>query len=209
MRWLLVCLGCALSFSNVACDRDTADDGASRDDARSRSKKQKSNALVEEREDGSVAWRIASDGSVEVTVTDASGSELKPPDVGGTLTVNDADVELESGLLGGLSAKIGALESDLTEVRYRLAVKGKTWSGALHVPPGGTDALVAEPQVTVPEGTRGPHGGLVDVVGAQRVELLVDDATGEMRVYFLDENLEEMPVGDAELTIAVAEEGSP
>ncbi len=62
------------------------------------------------------------------------------------------------------------LEGDLTEIRYTVTVAGSAWTGALHVPAGGTDDLdesakraTARP---APKGKKGPNGGIVQVVGA-------------------------------------------
>ena len=96
-----------------------------------------------------------------------------------------------------LTATIPALGAELTTIAYSLKVGDATWDGALHVPPGGTKDLLDVPAVTVAAGTKGPHGGAVEVVGDQRIEMVVDDKSGEVRVYMLDENLQPIPVGDA------------
>jgi hypothetical protein len=156
--------------------------------------------LVEEREDGSLSWIIRPDGSVRVTVRDATGHAVVPPEIEGSVTVREASTPMWNegdALVGAL----GALEDDLTDVTYSLKVKGVPWQGALQVPSGGTDALVADSSVTVPPGTVGPNGGMVEVIGDQRVEILGDPAGGELRVYLLDDKLAVMPVGDAEITV--------
>ena len=160
--------------------------------------------LVEEREDGSVAWIVRPDGSVRVTVRDATGKPVPPPDVEGTLTIRDTTTPMRAegeALVGA----VGKLEDDLTDIAYSLKVKGTPWSGMIQVPVEGTSALLAEPKVTVPPGTVGPNGGVVDVVGDQRVEIVANKETGELRVYLLDDKLEVMPVGDAEITVGIVQ----
>jgi hypothetical protein len=160
--------------------------------------------LVEQREDGSLAWTIRPDGSVTVKIRDAEGKAVAPADLEGTLTVREAATPMwaEGDGLGGA---IGKLDDELTDVGYSVKVKGKEWSGMLQVPSEGTAALAAEPKVSVPPGTVGPNGGVVDVVGDQRVELVADSESGELRVYLLDDKLQVMPVGDAEITVGIVE----
>jgi hypothetical protein len=71
----------------------------------------------------------------------------------------------------------------------------KTWKGVLHLPPGGTADLAAAPhkEDTIKEGTKGPNGGIVDVVGGHRIEIVQDGKTGQVRVYFLNDKNEVMP----------------
>jgi hypothetical protein len=86
-------------------------------------------------------------------------------------------------------------------------VKGKEWTGTLQVPPGGTDDLLKEPSAPIAEGTRGPNGGVVEIIDDHRVELVMDKQSGEVKVYFLDEKLKVIPPPpDAEVTIGFIEE---
>jgi hypothetical protein len=163
-----------------------------------------STPLVEQREDGSLSWIVLSDGNVRLTVRDGSGKLVLPSELEATLTVRDASSTMwaEGDLLAGA---IGTLEDELTDFAYVVKVRGTSWTGLLQLPATGTDALVRASAVSVPAGTRGPNGGLVDVVGEQRVELVADAESGELRVYLLDERLQVMPVGDAELTVGIQE----
>ncbi len=156
-------------------------------------------ALVEEHDEGSVAWRIDTDGQVKAAVTASTGARIKQ-DVGGTLVYKvegDAEprtvplvMDVKTGLLVAAGPK---LEADLTEVNYTLTVSGKPWSGVMHVPVGGTAALVTSAKVTaeakLPDETVGPHGGTIQVVGEDRLEMVADVDTGETRVYVLDVNM--------------------
>ncbi|XXY51391.1 hypothetical protein WME91_09635 [Sorangium sp. So ce269] len=172
-------------------------------------------ALVEEHDDGSVAWRIDGDGQVKAAITASSGVRVKE-DVGGTLvwklpsgearTIPLA-VDARTGLLVGAGPK---LEADLTEVSYTLTVTGKPWSGVLHVPAGGTAELVASAKVSaeskLSEVTVGPHGGSIQVVGEDRLEMVADEATGEVRVYVLDVHLKPVPAEGRTIKVGVVAE---
>ena len=156
-------------------------------------------ALVEEHDEGKVAWRVDSDGQVKAAVSASTGARIKQ-DLGGTLVY-----KLESGeprtvplvvdaKTGFLVAAGPKLEADLTEINYTITVSGKPWSGVMHVPVGGTAALVASAKVTaetkLPDETVGPHGGTIQIVGDDRLEMVADASTGETRVYVLDVNLQ-------------------
>lgn len=160
-------------------------------------------ALVEEHDEGSVAWRIDSDGQVKAAVSASTGARIKQ-DIGGSVIfkVDGGEpktvplvVDAKTGLLVAAGPK---LEADLTEVDYTITVSGKPWSGVMHVPVGGTAALVANAKVTVeaklPEETVGPHGGTIQVVGDDRLEMVADADTGETRVYVLDVHLKPVRV---------------
>ncbi|UQA55677.1 hypothetical protein [Polyangium aurulentum] len=152
-------------------------------------------ALVEEHDEGNVAWRIDSDGQVKAAVTATAGGRVNK-DIGGTLVYKVPSgepktvplvLDAKTGLLVAAGPK---LEADLTEVNYTVTVSGKPWSGVLHVPVGGTAAIVtsakATAEVKLPE--KGPHGGTLQIVGEDRLEM-VSDPGGEVRVYVLDADL--------------------
>ncbi|WP_437963854.1 hypothetical protein WMF04_29515 [Sorangium sp. So ce260] len=155
-------------------------------------------ALIEEHEEGNVAWRIDSDGQVKAAISASSGARIKE-DVGGALvwklpsgearTIPLA-VDARTGLLVGAGPR---LEADLTEVGYTVTISGKPWSGVLHVPAGGTAELAASArasaEIKLPDVAVGPHGGSIQVVGEDRLEMVADETTGEVRVYVLDVNL--------------------
>lgn len=160
-------------------------------------------AFVEEHDEGSVAWRIDSDGQVKAAVSASAGARIKE-NVGGTLVYKVESGEPKTVPLV-LDAKTGLLiaagpklEADLTEVSYTLTVSGKPWSGVIHVPVGGTTALVASAKATaevkLPDETVGPHGGSIQVVGNERLEMVADADTGVTRVYVLDVDLKPVKV---------------
>lgn len=173
-------------------------------------------AVVEEHEGGTVAWLVAPDGSVKAAVT---GPDNKPirENISGTLAWKaSADAEAKTIPLtvdaktGYLIAAGPKLEADLSEINYTVSVNAKPWSGALHVPAGGTAAIVTgakvSAEVKVPEGKVGPNGGVIQVVGQDRVELVSDEASGEVRAYVLDADFKVVPVGERSITLGVVAE---
>ncbi|MEZ4298073.1 MAG: hypothetical protein R3B70_24185 [Polyangiaceae bacterium] len=196
--WIGACVvGLALTLPLAAgCNRNKGEDASAEPQAAGAQA-----ALVEERDEGKLEWVVEPDGAVRVKVTPNEGTVP----VTGALLIEGESFAL-SGEDGSLAATGPKLTAELTTITYSLKVGDSTWEGALHVPPGGTADLVAAPSVTVPEGTKGPNGGVVDVVGDQRVEMVVDEKTGEVRVYLLDENLQPIPVGDATAVAAFAQQ---
>lgn len=159
-------------------------------------------ALVEERDEGKLEWIVTADGQVRVKVTVNDGSA---PALTGSLLLDGQSYPMtaDGASLGASIPKLGA---DLTTIAYSLKVGEATWDGALHVPQGGTRELVAAPAVTIPEGAKGPHGGVLDVVGDQRVEMVVDPKTNEVRVYLLDDKLQPIPVGSASAVAGILQQ---
>src|SRR5258708_831474 len=89
----------------------------------------------------------------------------------------------------------------------RLPSRQKTpWARTLHLPPGGTAELVAgakaAAQVNV-DAKAGPHGGVIQVVGNERFEVVANESTGEARVYLLDPDLKVVAIGDRKITLGV------
>jgi hypothetical protein len=163
--------------------------------------------LVEERDDGKLEWVVQEDGAVRVKVTLNEGTT---PALSGVLLVDGQSYQLTASG-AALTTAIPKLGEGLTTITYSLKVGEATWDGSLHVPQGGTKELIAVPTVSVPEGTKGPHGGAVDVIGDQRVEIVVDEKTGEVRMYMLDDKLQPIPVGSASAVVGFqqAPDGKP
>lgn len=165
-------------------------------------------AIVEEHDGGTAAWRVNSDGLARVMIT---GSDGKPLEEGviGTLTWEaegqQKRVPLASVGGGMLEAKGPLLQADLTTVRYDLMVRDKPWNGVLHLPRGGTAELgQATSSSDAGKVETGPHGGVVQLVGPDRIEVVADSDSGELRAYVLDDKGAEMDVGERQITIAVA-----
>ncbi len=156
-----------------------------------------SDAVVEEHDDGTVAMQIAPDGQVRAMVTASATGQIKE-NVSGSLVYKLQSGESKTVPLvlepktGFLVAAGPKLDADLTEVNYTLQVSGKPWSGVMHVPVGGTAALVTTAktsvEVKIDAEAAGPHGGTIQVVGDDRLEMVGDEG-GEVRVYVLDADL--------------------
>jgi hypothetical protein len=170
-------------------------------------------AFIEEHEGGSVAWNIGADGNVKAQVSGPDAKAIRE-NVSGTLewkTAADAEaktVPLELDAKTGLLVAAGPkLEADLTEINYKLTVSSKPWTGALHVPVGGTASLVAgakaAAEIDVPSGKIGPNGGVIQVVGKDRLEIVADDVTSEVRVYVLDADFNAVAVGERTISLGV------
>ena len=188
-KWQFALLACALfALAGNGCSKNKGEQAGADPtalDAQS--------ALIEERDEGKLEWLVAPDGQVRVKVTVNDGAT---PALSGSLLLDGQAFPMTADG-ASLTTSIPKLAADLTTITYSLKVGEATWDGALHVPPGGTKDLVATPTVTSPEGAKGPHGGTLDVVGDQRVELVVDPQTNEVRVYLLDDKLQPIPVGSA------------
>ncbi len=127
-------------------------------------------------------------------------------------------------------ATLPSFASDLTAVTYALKQGADAFNGTFYVPAGGSSVLT-EPPAAAPAapaatgtaapaapattgGTQaamapttttavGPNGGVVQMIGDQRVELVSDQATGEVRAYLLDAANKIMPLGDRKITLGV------
>jgi hypothetical protein len=186
--WIGAWLACVSLALATGCNRNKGEDGSTTPQAADAL----GTAFVEERDEGKLEWSVEPEGQVRVNVTPKEGAA---PALSGALLL-DGESHPMTAEGSALTAVIPKLTAQLTTISYSLKVGETTWDGALHVPPGGTKDLLAVPSVTVPEGTKGPHGGAVDVVGDQRVEVVLDEKSGEVRVYLLDEKLQPIPVGD-------------
>jgi hypothetical protein len=183
---LCLCLALAGGALATGCNRNKGEEAS----ADPKAVEATGAAFIEERDEGKLEWIVTTDGQVSVKVTVNEGGA---PALAGALLIDGQSCNLSASgaTLTGTGPKLTA---DMTTITYSLKVGDATWDGSLQVPEGGTKELVAAPSVTVPEGTKGPNGGIVDVIGDQRVEIVTDEKSGEVRVYFLDENLKVIPV---------------
>lgn len=171
-------------------------------------------AFTEQYEPATVSWVVAPEGKLKARFKAPDGAPLGTS-VTGSVTVKpvQADAKPVTAKLvydteaGVHTAEFPALEADLTEVSYDVSVKGKPVKGALHIPRGGTRELVASAKVSadvkLPEGKKGPNGGIVQVVGDDMIEVVADVKTGESRVYVLDDDFKPIPVGKRKVKLAV------
>ena len=170
---------------------------------------------VTERHDAAtVGWAVSPDGKVRAAIKPPA-SETVDPAATGTVTVKpaggvaSAPVKLEYDRKAGLyTAAVPKLDADVTELAYDLTVQGKPVRGALHLPRGGTDELIAAGKSgsdRVAADKKGPNGGVVQVVGNDIIEIAADKS-GETRVYVLDDSLKPVAVGKRRVKLAVGSE---
>jgi hypothetical protein len=168
-------------------------------------------ALIERQDSGSIAWNVHADGTVKAL--------LKTPDdkpitanVKGKITTNDgAAVELvqdaQSGILEGKGLKLSA---GLTQAKYDLTVDGSPLTGTLFLPAGGTADIVAgaraSANVKLPEPKIGVHGGTLQVVGGDVVELVANAQAHELRAYLFDAQLKAVAAADREIQVGIVAE---
>jgi hypothetical protein len=159
---------------------------------------------------GTSTWIVRPDGTVSATLKTPDGAPVSMP-VTGQMTFGTPDGPPKSVPVkydpktGVLTAAGPKLEADITPVNYDLTVGGTPWHGTIDVPTGGTQDLVAtgQLQAPIPPGTVGPNGGVVHVVGPDRVELVANKHTGDVRAYVLDADNHPIDPGDRKITVAV------
>lgn len=169
--------------------------------------------IVQQGDRGTSTWIVGPDGAVNALLKGADG---KPPTGtvtgqvtfanpnGGTPTTVPLDYDSKTGVV---SAKGPKLDADLTPVTYALTVDGKPWNGALDVPRAGTQDLADNAKLqaaaNIASSTVGPNGGVVQIVGPDRVEVVANKTNGEVRAYLLDPNNKPIDPGDRKITIAL------
>jgi hypothetical protein len=164
-------------------------------------------------EDGSINWAVENDGAVKALVVLANDAGASS--VSGQLTwtaPNGQPQPIAMNATGGaLTATAPKLEPGITQVEYALQVNGKPWKGTLQVPEGGTRALVADAALaskdTRPTG-KGPRGGVIQIVGDDRVEIVADQTSGQARVYVLGPDDKDLDVGDRDVRLGVVADRS-
>jgi len=197
---LLLCSCIFLATAGpVACK--SSDDTASAEEV-----SESPEAIVEQHDKVSIAWTVNGEGQARAVVLE-DGKPAKQK-FKGTLSWDGKTIDLKPNeSTGVLEASGPKLEADITEVGYVVTgPEAKTLRGSLHLPRGGTKELVASAKESASvdlQGKGGPHGGKVQVVGNDRVELVANPDSGEIRVYVLDADLQPVAVGDRKITVAV------
>jgi hypothetical protein len=182
----------------AGCKKDEANGSAAPD------------AVVEKSDQGKVSLSVGGDGKVKALVETADGKPATKTATG-SVTFKTPSGQAKPVPLafdassGALVAAGPKLEGDLTEISYAVVADGKALNGTLHVPAGGTLELAGDAKgdaVAVADGKKGPHGGIVQVVGDDRLEI-VSDGKEEVRVYALDADLKPVSVEQRKVKLGV------
>jgi hypothetical protein len=172
-------------------------------------------ALTEQHDGGALVFSVDPKGQLQLLV---KGPDGKPVTTGvsGTISVKDEDPKAEPVKValvpdpktGLLVAALPELVDDLTQVNYELTLNDKPIKGTLHLPAGGTNELEENAKevekAKVAPGTKGPNGGLVQVVGDDIIEIVAGKKSGAVRVYLLDADLKPIPMGSRKIKLAFA-----
>jgi hypothetical protein len=173
-------------------------------------------ALVEVFTNASLAWVIDPNGKIRVDVRDKDGAAIAKT-ANGTVEWEGEGGNKSSAKLAyddGAKALVTAgppLKQDITELKYTVALPNDSLAGTLHVPTGGTSALVEDAKAAEsapPAPAAGPNGGVVQVVGDDRIEVVADDDSDEVRVYILDAGGKSVAVGERKVTLGVNADSS-
>lgn len=142
--------------------------------------------------DNHVEIVVASDGTIDIYLTDAIRKSIPLKDAAGTITIESVDKKEKQTLTlaedtakGSLSTK-GPAPKDKAEYTWNLKVRGAPMTMTLRVPPGGTAAFETGSDGQGGDHKHGsPHGGVVQTLGNDHVEVKLEK-TGEVTVWPLD-----------------------
>jgi len=195
-----------------ACKGSDDKSGTSAQKTGSTAEANASDALVEALPFGTVSWTVRPDGSI--------GAAIKADDGGKTTGQviwregdEDKTATLTEDTRGALAATGPKLTADVTDIRYTLQHgDSPPVQGVLQVPPGGTAQIAADAKANasataaIAPDAAGPHGGTVQVVGDDHVEVVADGS--EVKAWLLDAKLQPMTasIDGRTITIAAADE---
>lgn len=167
--------------------------------------------VTEKHGEKAISWMITPEGTVHALVKGPGDQPIA--DAKGMVSVKPFGSSEKpkfhelTAKPGALNTEIGKLDADLTEVTYQVVAGDETLRGVLHVPRGGTAKLVASAKVAADSGVKaeekGPHGGPIQVVGKNLVEVVGNEKTGEIRVYLLNDDRKVVAVGKQRVKVAV------
>lgn len=204
MRALVCAIALGLALSACGKKEDKPVEGAVSTTA---AKESAVEALVESFPAGALAWRIDPDGKVKLEVRDKDGANTSKTATG-TLEWTEGSEKKTAKLAFDEGAKAlvttgPSLTADVTPIKYAVLTGTDPMTGTLEVPVGGTPALVADAKTADTPSAAGPNGGVVQVVGDDKVEIIADDDSDEIRVYVLDASGKPTAPGDRKITLAV------
>lgn len=150
-------------------------------------------AIVEASEDGSTAFVVDDQGRVTAALADPQGKPTTERSLKLSFAEEGSDAPKEVLLIPDANKQyfVGrgpALEADITPVHYEITGGTRPVRGILHLPKGGTKILALSAQVQALAHVQpvvGPHGGRIERVGDDDVELLVDPDSGEARAWII------------------------
>jgi hypothetical protein len=187
-----------------ACKGSSSDDkGSSAQKTATTTEANASDALVESLSFGTVSWTVRPDGSIAASIKADDGAKTT-----GQVSWREGDGEKSAPLTddtrGGLAASGPKLTDDVTQIRYTLQHGDAPYEDVLQVPPGGTAQLAsdAKASVAVDANATGPHGGAVQAVGDDRIEVVVDGS--DVKAWLLDAKLQPMTASIEGRTITIA-----
>lgn len=201
-KWLLVALCSTLSSGCGKSETDTPWAEANAE------------ALIERGDDAEIAWTVLPDGEVRGAIRSLDGALVTGP-VEAELSVTPLREGAKAATIPlvfdsqrtQVYGRIPALDAPITEVGYRVKLGRATMKGALHLPPGGTPAMIETgreaSEVPLKQRT-GPNGGVIQVIGDDLVEVVASKEGGEVRVYMLDDDYRPIPLVEGpQVTLAV------
>ena len=195
-------IGCTLALATFTC--------SCKKDLTAESVEKSPDAIAEQGPSGTSTWIVQPDGAVKATLKTPDGAHVVGPVTGqiafatpdGPPTSVPVVYDAKNGVLTAAGPQ---LDADITPVSYTLTVDGRPWNGSIDVPRGGTHDLVdtGKLQATTAPSTVGPNGGVVRVVGRDRIELVAHKHSGEIRAYVLDEDNHPIDPGDRKITVSI------
>jgi hypothetical protein len=153
---------------------------------------------------------VNADGQVLARVHDKAGSNITKDVKGNIEWTANGKVQTAPLVYDATRASLIAigppLEQDLTELRYNFVADTQPVVGVLHVPMHGTSVIAVDTEAAAKvelSAHVGPHGGPIQIVGEDRVEIVAEPNTPHVRIYVLDANLQPVVIGKRRVTIAV------
>jgi hypothetical protein len=167
-------------------------------------------AIAEQGPSGTSTWIVRPDGAVSATLKTPDGKPVATPVTGqvafvppeGPPTSVPVQYDPKTGVLTAAGPK---LDADITPLNYTLTVGGAPWNGSIDVPRGGTQDLVdtGKLQGSFSANVVGPNGGVVETVGPDRIEVVANKQTGDVRAYVLGADNVPVDPGDRKITVAL------